>query len=96
MLLKDLDEKLGELGVPLDFYSLYGDPLPGRTVFDKLPFGRFKVFDVDERGGIHKEKHFDKEEDAANYLYEEMKNEARHMSEEYRQKNRELYYNQKK
>lgn len=70
MNIKDLKEKLEELGIKASYYSLYGD-LKSDSIILYHNYSKWKVFYLDDRGGRHPMGIFDNEEDACRFIYTE-------------------------
>lgn len=69
MNIKELEQALSNMHVPVEFYSLNGDILPDRIVLLKNYF-KWEVFYFDERGNRDQEKIFSSEEEACDYIFQ--------------------------
>jgi len=70
---QNLKEKLDELNINPNFYSLYGELLPDRTVLHDN-YNDWEVFYFSERGERQDEKTFFNENDACQFIYDKFKN----------------------
>lgn len=66
---KTLESRLNDLGVNPRFYSLDGSLLIAGIVLQES-YGKWTVFDLDERGNKSDERTFASEDAACQYLYE--------------------------
>ena len=71
---KELKQKLDELGVNENYYSLQGELLPDRTVLYHS-YHEWQVFYFDERGNKDRLEVFSTENEACQYIYEQLKKE---------------------
>lgn len=69
MRIKELEQKIRELGIDDLHYSLYGE-LKSDSVILYQNYNKWEIFYIDERGGQNQLGVFDEEEQACNYLYE--------------------------
>jgi hypothetical protein len=68
---KELKKQLKKLGVNRGYYSLDGYELPDRIVLSKSSNG-WSVFYIDDRGNRCNNKHFTNEDEACEYLLDEL------------------------
>ncbi len=68
----ELKEKLNELGIDENQYSLEGELLTDRIVLYHS-YHEWRVFYFDERGNEDQKVIFNSEEDACKYIYKEFK-----------------------
>ncbi|KIO76716.1 hypothetical protein TH53_13660 [Pedobacter lusitanus] len=66
---EELKQKLVELNIKSEFYSLDGESLPDRIVMSQN-YDKWDVFYFDERGNRDGEKIFSSESVACNYVYD--------------------------
>jgi hypothetical protein len=64
----ELKKKLEDLGIPTYSYSLYGGTDINKTI---LEWGiKWRIHEIDERGGDHEIASFNTEEEACEYFYQ--------------------------
>lgn len=68
---KELIRKLNILGIPEDYYNLYGKNNAETTILAKKK-DKWLIYGIDERGGYHEYGIFDTESDACDFLYQRM------------------------
>jgi hypothetical protein len=82
MIIEKLKEKLDNLGVAPNRYSLFGE-LNFDAIILYNNYNKWNVFYLDERGNRIDEKCFDNETEACSYIYKIFKD-ARGIEEKYR------------
>lgn len=71
-----LIQKLNEIGVPKQFYTINGDLSPDTYVLNQV-YGKWECFYYDEKGNYNEYRTFENENDACIHMFGVLENEMK-------------------